>query len=173
MRREPVVVLALLLALLTSGAALAGARSDDSYRTDIVFLRAMSAERAMALYDRVIGQQGESVVVQGRDEDTLVVKDTPARLARFRALLAALDRGSARGERIFVRPVVYLTPSALTVLVERVFDAEGWPAVVLIPDDRSRQLVVRTTRAHYDTLDALIRRLDQPVPDRGRAIRRL
>jgi type II secretory pathway component GspD/PulD (secretin) len=130
-------------------------------RTEVIFLRdnGMGAERALALYERVIGQSGESSAMVGRQPNMLVVRDTPERLARFRRLLDALDRGGAE-RRLYVRPVAHLAPSELA------------PADVrLVPDDRSSALIVSATLADYRRLDALIRRID--VPAEGRDTRQI
>jgi len=162
-------------ALLTSPAP--AQASGDTYRTEIIFLKSLSVERAIALYERVIGVRSGTRVVEGHGADTVVVRDTPHQLARFRALLGVLDRadrGRDGEQRLYLRPVVHLAPSDLADLVRSVLDGHRLLAEVLMaPDDRSGQLVVRTTRDRYLTLDRLMRRLDVPARDRERAIRTL
>lgn len=132
----------------------------ESLRTEVIFLRegGMGVERAMTVYDRVIGARGESSITVGRQPNMLVVRDTPPRLKRFRALLTALDR-PGEDARVFIRPVHHLAPSELAARVAEldVFDPA---AVQLVPDDRSGQLVVSASLAEYRRLDALIRKLD-------------
>ena len=147
-------------------------RSDDSYRTDVIFLAHLPQDRAIALWERVIGPAGEARIIAGR-ADTVVVYDTPPRLARFRDLLRALDVGDDDAH-IYVRPVVHLPPSALAALIEQILgDAGGRDALVLVADDRAGQLVIRTTPARYAIIDRLARRLDVPAGQRERAVRRL
>ncbi|PKN54715.1 MAG: hypothetical protein CVU56_25025 [Deltaproteobacteria bacterium HGW-Deltaproteobacteria-14] len=146
--------------------------SDDSYRTDVIFLAHLPQGRAIALWERVIGPAGEARIIAGR-AGTVVVYDTPPRLARFRDLLRALDVGDGDAH-IYVRPVVHLAPSALAALIERILgDAGGRDALVLVPDDRASQLVIRTTPARYAVIDKLARRLDAPAGERERVVRRL
>lgn len=142
--------------------------TSSSLRTEVIFLRdnGMGAERALTLYERVIGQSGESSAMVGRQPNMLVVRDTPERLARFRRLLAALDRGGAE-RRLYVRPVSHLAPSALASLLAELAPAD----VRLVPDDRSGALIVSATLTDYRRLDALIRRLD--VPGEGRDSRQI
>ncbi|TNF23447.1 MAG: hypothetical protein EP329_27525 [Deltaproteobacteria bacterium] len=144
----------------------------DSYRTDVIFLAHMPQKRAIALWEKILGPAGEARIIVGR-AGTVVVYDTPPRLARFRALVEALDSGDASAH-IYLRAVVHLPPSALADLIARVLgDAGGEGRLVLVPDDRSGQLLVRTTPERYRVVDRLARRLDVPAGDRQRALRTL
>lgn len=141
----------------------------DSLKTEVLFLkeRGMGAERALTLYDRVIGRSGESSALVGRQPNMLVVRDTPERLARFRSLIRLLDvEGDER--RLYVRPIVHLPPSALIALIGDLIPQ----AVRLFPDDRTNNLVVSASLTDYRRLDTLIRKLDVAGEDREhRAIR--
>jgi type II secretory pathway component GspD/PulD (secretin) len=148
--------LLLMMALLIS----------DSYRTEVLFLGDLPAERAIVLHDRLIGQSGESTIVVGRQPNMIVVKDTPERLKRFRALLAVLDKPGAGEMHIYVRPVQYVVPSELMALAMEVIDAQAAAKVRMVPDDRSQQLLVMCRPATYLTLDKLLRRLDVPTKNR-------
>lgn len=161
------VSLLVLTSLSLAGAPEGTARA-ESLKTEVIFLRenGMGAERALALYERVIGQSGESSAMVGRQPNMLVVRDTPERLGRFRKLLAALDRGGAE-RRLYVRPVTHLAPSELVSLLAELAPAD----VRLVPDDRSSALIVSATLADYRRLDTLIRRLD--VPGEGRDTREI
>lgn len=139
----------------------------ESYRTEVIFLAALPAERALLLHERLIGQAGESNIVRGRQPNMVVVKDTPERLARFHALLAALDKDGAAGLRIFLRPVQHVLPSELAALASEVLDD---PGVRMVADDRSRHLVVMSRPEAYQRLDRLLRKLDVPS-EKGRQIR--
>jgi len=163
----------LFVALLTGEASAARGASDGggAYRTDVLFLAYLPPERAVMLWERVLGAAGEAHVSVGR-ADTVVAYDTPPRLARFRALLTALDTPGAAAERLYLRPVVHLPPSALAALLHEALDDPRAP-LVLVPDDRTGQLLVRATPARYATLDRLARRLDVPAGDRAPAIRPL
>lgn len=156
------LALALLLAL--------PARA-DSLRTEVLFLErgGLGAERAVTLYQRILGETGESRVTVGRQPNMLVVRDTPERLKRFRALIAALDH-PGEGQRLYVRPVVHVAPSALAALIEQ---TGAFPPDLLsvVPDDRSGHLVVRARLADYRRLDLLLRKLDVAPGDGQRQIR--
>lgn len=155
----------LVIALLALAARAAPA--PDAYRTEVIFLSALPAERALLLHERLLGQAGEGNIVRGRQPNVVVVKDTPERLARFHALLAALDREGAAQLRIFIRPVQHVMASELAALAGEVVDD---PALRMVPDDRSRQLVVMARPETYRALDRLLRKLDVPS-DKGRQIR--
>lgn len=146
-------VLALAMALLLGG---------DSLKTEVIFLGRLPSERAIMLWDRVIGSIGGATILQGRSPDVVVVRDTPPRLARFRALVTALDATSPE-THIYLRPVVNVRPSELAALVQSLADgADALRDVTLVPDDRSDQLVVAAPPARYRALDKLLRRLDVP-----------
>ncbi|MGM0576343.1 MAG: hypothetical protein ACQEXJ_11485 [Myxococcota bacterium] len=167
MKRTALCLGVLLVLLLWSGAA---AADDDGWRTDVLFLESMQAGHAATLYERVLGTPPGVRVAPGRDAGTLVVRDTPARLDRFRALLGALD-GPDRGMlHIYVRPVIHRTPSGLAALARDAFDAAGEAPLHMVPDDRSRNLVVQTAPETYRKLDRLLRRLDvrERTPNRRR-----
>jgi|GEM_PF-1537029 len=172
MRTLSLLVMLLALCAPVAAAVPGDATAADGYRTDVIFLEHMPQTRAIALWEKVIHPAGEARIIAGR-AGTVVVYDTPPRLTRFRALLKALDVGGAEA-RIYLRPVVHLAPSALADLIDRVLgDARGRDRVVLVPDDRSGQLLVRTTSARYRVIDKLARRLDVPTAERRRAIRTL
>jgi len=132
----------------------------DSYRTEVIFLGDMPAERALTLHERVLGQEGESTAVLGRQPNVIVIKDTPARLARFRELLAILDKPGAAEMHIYIRPVQYVLPSELVSLATEVMDEQAATRVRMVPDDRSQQLLVMCRPQTYTALDRLLRRLD-------------
>lgn len=168
------LALALLLALGGPAAADDGRDRDgrdNTYRTDVIFLVDLPPARAVALWERLVGPRGEARAMEGR-ANTIVVHDTPRRLARFRALLEHLDTPGGARERLYVRPVIHLEPSALAALVREVLEPlPDGVTLLLVPDDRSGQLVVRTTARRYATIDRLARRLDVPAHERQRAIR--
>lgn len=151
----------------------------ESYRTEVIFLGELSADRAIALHERVIGDAGESTIVRGRQANMIVVKDTPERLSRFRKLLAALDAAGSAELHVYVRPVRHVLPSALAARAAEVYDGAngGGGAPKMVPDDRSMQLVVMCPPDQYRALDRLLRKLDVAAglpsarPGQGRAVR--
>lgn len=132
----------------------------DSYRTEVIFLGDLPAERALVLHERLLGQDGESTIVLGRQPNVIVVKDTPERLKRFRELLAILDKPGAAQMHIYIRPVQYLRPSELITLASEVMDETATGKLRMVPDDRSQQLLVMCRPSTYLVLDRLLRRLD-------------
>lgn len=143
----------------------------DSYRTEVIFLTELPAERALTLHERLIGQAGESAIVLGRQPNVVVVKDTPERLARFRTLLDAFDRPGAAQSHIYLRPVRHMTPSALAALAAEVLTGPNAERVRMVPDDRGQQLVVMCPPPIYQSLDRLFRRLDVPAKGQRRDLR--
>lgn len=158
------MVLLLVAQLLVAGGP--GLPVADSYRTEVIFLSELPAERALTLHERVLGVAGESTIVLGRQPNVVVVKDTPERLAAFRALLAAFDRPGAAESHIYLRPVRHLLPSALAALAAEVITGPNAARVRMVPDDRGQQLVVMCPPPVYQSLDRLFRRLDVPAGQR-------
>lgn len=148
-----------VLASLSLAGAPGGSARAESLKTEVIFLKenGMGAERALTLYERVIGRSGESSAMVGRQPNMLVVRDTRERLTRFRKLIDELDR-PGQGLRLYVRPIAHLAPSSLLPLLAELTP----PSVRLVPDDRSSVLIVSASLADYRRLDALIRRLDVP-----------
>ena len=137
-------------------------RVQDDVRTEIHFLRALTAERAMALYDRVIGRGSVTHLAPGRAAGSLVVRDHAPRLDRFRRLLVALDQPREGELRIFARVVVHRSAESLAALLQQTWTAAGRGPLAMVGDDRARLLLVRSTLETYRSLDRMVRRLDQP-----------
>lgn len=140
--------------------------------TQVFELRVMEPERAAALHGKLLGPYaGTRVIVPQGKRRKLVVHDTRERLAWFARLVALLDVPGADEDRIFARPVAYRTPTELADLTRDVLGTAG-REVLLVPDDRSATLLVKTSRDTYAQLDQLLRKLDRPAgPERRRAIR--
>ncbi|MCB9786564.1 MAG: hypothetical protein H6744_07700 [Deltaproteobacteria bacterium] len=157
-----------LAALLCGAAAAPAARAGQPLPTHIVFLRAMPAERAAALYAHVLGTLPGTRVVPGVDDNTLVVRDSASRLGHFQRLLEVLDVPTRAALHIYVRPVSHRPPSELAALIEQTLDPHPGPGMALIPDDILRVLVVQALPADYARIDRLARRLDSPAVERRR-----
>ena len=145
--------------------ASSGAASAKSFETSVVFLQAIAPDRAAALHERVLGKlEGTAVVVDAKRR-TVTVRDTPARLERFRALLALVDLPGRESLRVYVRPVLHRTPEELAELAEELLKArtKGRGHVPhFVPVAGSDQLIVQTTRqAYLGVVDPLLRRLDR------------
>lgn len=154
-RLLPILVATLLLT----------AADAPSLERELVDLRAMPADRAAALYERLVGEGAATRVQPGPKGEQLVVRDRPWRIARFRTLLRRLDQPGAARARIYVRPVRHRRPEVLAQRVRTLMGGEraSW-TVVAVP--HPRRLVVRARWPVYERMDALLRRLDVP---RGRA----
>lgn len=148
----------------------AAADGNDTFQTAIVFLQEMSTERAVTLYERVIGVIGGATIVVGRDKRSVIVKDTRERLTRYRHLLSLLDVKGQDKLRIFVRPVIYRVPSELAKMLDETLAKVSKAPLHMAPDDRAGLLVVATTRETYRRLHILAERLDVR-PDRGKQVR--
>ena len=139
-----------------------GGDQPTPYSTDVIFLEVLSAERGVALYERVIGLAPGARVAVGKGPRTVVAHDTQERLSRFRVLVSMLDRGDA-SDHLYVRPVIHVAPSHLATLLLDVMNNQAKKGLILVPDDRSKRLVARCRPDAYERLDKLIRRLDIPA----------
>lgn len=145
--------------------------------TERIELRSMTAAQALEVHERVLGKAPGGTIVAAPKGDAVLVRDTPERLGRYRALLAWLDLpvspttkagkkaaselSPGRVERrIYVRPVVHRLASELVTVVRRIFGDSLGRDVAFAPDDRSGQLVVRARAHEYAEIDRLLRRLD-------------
>lgn len=142
--------------------AMAAALVMQPMRTDIVFLKVMPRERAMLIYERLYQDTDGGEIQPGRQQNMLVVRGPAGTLDAFRAVLERLDTAEATERRLFIRPTQHQSPSHLAALARQVMDARGYAPVLILPDDRTKQLVISTTREQYRQLDALFRRLDKP-----------
>lgn len=131
-------------------------------------LSSMSVKQALSLHERVLGSTPATRVIGSPKGDAVIVEDEPARIERFRTLLALLDQPGPKGRRIFVRPVQHRLASELASVTLRVFGRAIGRDVGIAPDDRSSQLVVRASAAQYRTIDRFIKRLDVTPRDERR-----
>lgn len=157
--------------LLVMGASVAPAARAAEQRTEVVYFRAMPVDQAEALYRKVVGLGPEGAIEAGPDGRSLVLRDTPGRLDRFRALVKVLDVPAAGKVRVFARPVIHRRASELLALVRDLVQPPDGVSLHMAADDRSRTLVVMTTLDFYEKMDRLLRRVDVPSRDGDRVIR--
>ena len=163
MARAFVAALAVCTLIPAAGAADRSETAQPTpHSTDIIFLDVLPAQRAVVLYERVIGITPGARVAVGKDPRSVVVHDTQERLSRFRVLVSMLDRGDG-SDHLYVRPVIHVSPSHLATVLLDVMNTQAKKAFVLVPDDRSKRLVVHCQPEAYERLDKLIRRLDIPA----------
>ncbi len=158
-----------LLTLATVALLTVGPLASDAPVETTIELRALRAEQAIALHTRVFGDDVGAVLSAKPGARALIVRDTPARLLRFRALLRWLDQAGDPNRRIYVRPTRHRAPSQLAEVARRVLGDAVGPGVIMAPEDRSAQLVIYARPRHYTELDGLLRRLDV-TPRGGRRI---
>ena len=135
----------------------------EEVRTEVYFLRHLTVERASALYERMLGIGANTWLGPGKGGGTLVVRDTDARLGRFRRVLDTIDvdEGHRDGVRVFARAVLHRRPQVVADLVLQTWQAAGRGPIALVGDDRSRLLIVRARLEEYRVLDRMIRKLDR------------
>ena len=175
-----------------SGANVLGTKSsvpsDDNIVTRLIKLKNIDAKDVEQLAGKFKSKAGDVFVYP--PNNTLIITDTGTNIQRIMKLLADVDLPLG-AEKIWIRPVQHMDAGELVEKVTAIFDAggKGSPAptagkdgappgavpstankVVLskvIADDRSNQIIIIATRANYLKADALIRKLDVPIPGEG------
>ena len=175
----------------STGASVLGPKtsvpSDDNIVTRLIKLKNIDAKDVEQLAGKFKSKAGDVFVYA--PNNTLIVTDTGTNIQRMMKLLADVDLPLG-AEKIWIRPVQHMDAGELVEKVQSIFDAGGKggspapagkdaPAaqapsaankVVLskvIADDRSNQIIIIATRANYLKADALIRKLDVPIPGEG------
>ncbi len=174
----------------TSGATVVGPTSavpnDDNMVTRIIRLKNLDAKEVEPLVTKFKSKAGDIFVYP--PNNSLIVTDTGTNIHSIMKLLNDVDLPLG-AEKIWIRPVQHMDASELVEKITAVFEgaggkggattpgsppgAAGGPAgnkVTLskaIADDRSNQLILIATRSNYLKIDALIRKLDVPIPGEG------
>ncbi len=162
--------------------------SDDNIVTRLIKLKNIDAKDVEQLAGKFKSKAGDVFVYP--PNNTLIVTDTGTNIQRMMKLLADVDLPLG-AEKIWIRPVQHMDAGELVEKVTAIFDAGGKGAsapaagkdaapagavpstankVVLskvIADDRSNQIIIIATRTNYLKADALIRKLDVPIPGEG------
>lgn len=172
----------------TSGAAVVGPQSavpnDDNMVTRIIRLKNLDAKEVEPLVTKFKSKAGDIFVYP--PNNSLIVTDTGSNIHSIMKLLNSVDLPLG-AEKIWIRPVQHMDASELVEKITAVFEGAGGkggatppgspagagPAgakVTLskaIADDRSNQIILIATRSNYLKIDALIRKLDVPIPGEG------
>ena len=160
----------LFVGLLFGLSSPVGASSDHDMVRERVALDGISGAHAVTLYERVLGAPVAGELRVDAAAKYLIVRDTRVQVRRFAELVALLKRPGKAERRLYVRPVIHLGASELASRLEAVLASRA-PGMVLVPDERSGQLIVRTTWKHYQLIDRLARRFDVPARDQGWGVR--
>jgi general secretion pathway protein D len=173
----------------SSGAEVVGPKgavpNDDNVVTRIIRLKNLDAKEVEPLVTKFKSKAGDLFVYA--PTNSVIVTDTGTNIHRIIKLLADVDLPLG-AEKIWLRPVQHMDASELVEKITAVFEgagkgapapgaagaaAQGGPAgnkVTMskaIADDRSNQLILIATRSNYLKIDALIRKLDVPIPGEG------
>jgi general secretion pathway protein D len=161
--------------------------SDDNIVTRLIKLKNIDAKDVEALAGKFKSKAGDVFVYP--PNNTLIITDTGTNIQRIMKLLADVDLPLG-AEKIWIRPVQHMDAGELVEKITSIFDAGGKGAaapagkdaappgslpstankVVLskvIADDRSNQIIIIASRTNYLKADALIRKLDVPIPGEG------
>lgn len=173
-----------------SGATVLGSRSavpsDDNIVTRLVKLKNIDAKDVEQLAGKFKSKAGDVFVYA--PSNTLIITDTGTNIQRMMKLLADVDLPLG-AEKIWIRPVQHMDAGELVEKITSIFEAGGKGAAPaadknapagaapstankvllskVIADDRSNQVIIIATRANYLKADALIRKLDVPIPGEG------
>lgn len=175
----------------SSGAGIYGvgqrAPNEDVIVTQLVRLKHIEAKQIEALLGKFKSKTGE--VFAYEPNNTLIITDSAANIRPMLKLLDQVDVPLGK-EKIFIRPVQHMQATELVEKINSVFGdgrggapargRRGAPAAKggnasatqvsiskIIADERTNQLILMTTRSSYMKVDALIRKLDVPIPGEG------
>ncbi len=160
----------------------AGVPADDNIVTRLIHLDHLDAKEVEPILNKFKSKAGDVFVYP--PNNTVIVTDSGSNIRRMIKLLADVDvpLGS---EKIWIRPVQHMDAAELVEKITAVFSETGGGAraagapgaagpgggkVVItkaIADERSNQIILVTTRSNYLKIDALIRKLDTPIPGEG------
>ena len=151
---------------------------DDNIVTRIIRLKHLDAKDVEQLVGKFKSKNGD--VFQYPPTNAIVITDSGSIIRRIQKLLLDFDVPMG-AEKIWLRPVQHMDATELVEKVQAVFGEQGRGAPgqsagppgakvtisKIIADDRSNQLILIATRANYLKVDALIRKLDVPIPGEG------
>ncbi len=174
------------------GASVLGTKSavpsDDNIVTRLIKLKNVDAKDVEQLATKFKSKAGDVFVYP--PNNTLIITDTGTNIQRIMKLLSDVDLPLG-AEKIWIRPVQHMDAGDLVEKITAIFDAGGKGAaapaagkdaappgvlpstankVVLtkvVADERSNQIILIATRTNYLKADALIRKLDVPIPGEG------
>ena len=169
----------------SSGALIFGPKGnvpdEDTIVTRLIRLKHIDAKDAEPILGKFKSKTGDLFIYA--PTNTIIITDIGSNIRTILKLLAEVDLPLG-SDRIFIRPVQHMAASELVEKINAVFGegggggGRGGPApqagaqakVTLskaIADDRSNQLILIATRSNYLKVDALVRRLDVPIPGEG------
>lgn len=179
----------------SSGAPVIGTKGsvpdEDNVVTRLIRLRHIDAKDAEAVVGKFKSKTGD--VFLYAPTNTLIVTDMASSIRTIIKLLNEID-APLGADRIFIRPVQHMDASELVEKINAVFGeggggggggaarggaapggaSAGSPSSAakvtltkVVADDRSNQLIIIATRSNYLKVDALVRKLDMPIPGEG------
>ncbi len=154
--------------------------TEDRFITRIHRLRNVGAEEAGNILGHFKSKDGD-ITVYGPG-NLLIVTDTGANIERMMRILEDVDVGGV-GDQIWIEPIHYGIASDIANRLDEIFDLKGGagaPAgkpgekpgsslssdlhvAKILPDDRSRSLVIISTERAYLRILEFVKRLDVPL----------
>lgn len=177
----------------SSGAQIVGTKGnvpdEDNIVTRLIRLKHIDAKEAEALAGKFKSKSGDVFVYA--PTNTLIITDSGSNIRSLMRLLGEVDLPLG-SDKIFIRPVQHMDAGELVDKITAVFgDGAGGGAArgaaapggapagpgsgsaakvtltKVVADDRSNQIIMICTRSNYLKVDALIRKLDVPIPGEG------
>lgn len=157
-----------------------GVPNDDGIVTRLVRLEHIEAKEVQTLLTKFKSKTGDIFTYEANN--TLIITDTGSNIRRMMKLLKDVDVPLGK-ERIWIRPVQHMQAKEILEKINAVFETKagsrrrrnqkGGSALTTvkitkaIADERTNQLIMICTRTSYLKVDALIRKLDVPIPGEG------
>ncbi len=145
------------------------ADTNDSYTTQVIALRNVSAARVLPVLRPLVPQ--ESHIGAYEANNSIVISASSANISRIRELIERIDRsGVAKTEMIELR---HADANAVVKMLEHLQQAEAGSAgqsprqLKLIADQRTNTVLVSGPEVDLQRTRVMIQRLDRPGPQSG------
>jgi len=155
-----------------------GVPNNDGIVTRLIRLEHIEAKEVQQLLQKFKSKGGDIFIYEANN--TLIITDTGANIRRMMKLLKDVDVPLGK-EKIWIRPVQHMQAKEVLDKINKVFETKSrrrrsrrsgsaLTSVKIskaISDERTNQLILICTRTSYLKVDALIRKLDVPIPGEG------
>ncbi len=132
--------------------------AEDRYITRLYRLQNISSGEVVPVLDKF--KTKDASIVAYEPGNLLIITETGTNTRRLMRIIEEVDVGSA-GDQLYVQPVHNAAASEVATKLNEILGTKG--AGGIIADDRTNSLILTTTKADYEKLLDLIKKLDTPL----------